>query len=151
MGGRIPAWALAAAIACGLIAAPAAEASFHLIDVREVHPGTAEDSYVELQMYSGGETFLGGHSLTLYSAAGALAHTSTFSANVANGQNQSTVLVGDSGVQAALGELQRRRRLPDGDQHHRRLARLPRRDHRRQGDPADDRTGLPDPPREQRR
>jgi hypothetical protein len=103
MGGRTFGCALAAAIGCGLLGTPAAEASFHLIDVREVYPGGAEDSYVELQMYAEGETLLKTHSLTLYDSTGALVHTSTFSTNLANGENQSTALVGDSGVQSAFG------------------------------------------------
>ena len=89
--------------AVGMVAAPAAEATFHLIKVREVYPGTNDDSYVELQMYAAGQTFLSGHSMTLYDSAGALSHTSTFSAGVAKGENQRTVLIGDSGVQAAFG------------------------------------------------
>ena len=36
-----------------MIAAPAAQATFHLMnEVREVYPGTGDDSYVELQMYA---------------------------------------------------------------------------------------------------
>jgi large repetitive protein len=86
-----------------LLAAPAAQATFHLIKVREVYPGAANDSYVELQTYAAGQNFLTGHSLTVYDASGALAHKSTFSSSVANGQNQATVLVGDSGVQTSFG------------------------------------------------
>jgi hypothetical protein len=86
-----------------LIAAPAAQATFHLIKVREVYPGSNDDSYVELQMYAAGQNMLSGHSLTLYNSAGTLVHSSTFSSSVANAANQQTVLVGDSGVQATFG------------------------------------------------
>ena len=86
-----------------LIAAPAAQATFHLIKVREVYAGTEDDSYVELQMYAAGQSFLNGHSLTLYNAAGGLSHSSTFSAGVTKSENQRTVLIGDSGVQARFG------------------------------------------------
>jgi hypothetical protein len=86
-----------------LVAAPAAQATFHLIKVREAYAGTSEDSYVELQMYAAGQSFLSGHSLTLYNAAGALSHTSTFPTGVAKSENQRTVLIGDSGVQASFG------------------------------------------------
>jgi hypothetical protein len=103
MGGRIFAWTLAAAAAGCMLLAPAAQATFHLIKVREVHPSTGEDSYVELQAFAGGQTFLTGHKMTLYSAAGALIHSSTFTTGMANGANQSTVLIGDSGVQTAFG------------------------------------------------
>src|SRR3954453_1319937 len=103
MGGRIFGWTLAAAAACALLLAPAAGATFHLIKIREVHPSSGQDSYVELQMYAGSQTFLGGHAVTLYNAAGTLIHSSTFSSGVANGLNQATVLVGDSGVQGSFG------------------------------------------------
>src|ERR1700710_922912 len=85
-----------------LIAAPA-QATFHLIKVREVHPGTSDDSYVELQMYAAGQSLLGGHSMTLYNASGSLVHSSTFSSPVPSSANQQTVLVGDTGVQQAFG------------------------------------------------
>lgn len=87
----------------GLIVAAPAGATFHLIKVREVHPGTNDDSYVELQMYAGGQNFLGGHAMTLYSASGTLVHSSAFSTAVPNGANQQTVLIGDTKVQEAFG------------------------------------------------
>jgi hypothetical protein len=90
-------------LAAMLLAAPAAQASFHEIKVREVYPGANNDSYVELQMYSAGQNFVVGHSLTLYDSAGALAHTSTFSTSVSNGANQATILIGDTNTQASLG------------------------------------------------
>lgn len=99
--GLVLCW-LCATLAAMLAAAPAAEASFHLIKVREVFPGGSDDSYVELQMYAAGQTFLTNHAMTVYDASGALVHSSKFSSGVANGQNQSTVLIGDTGV---LGEL----------------------------------------------
>lgn len=94
---------MAAAAALALLLAPAASATFHLIKVREVHPSSGQDSYVELQMYAGSQTFLNGHAVTVYDAAGALVHSSTFSSGVANGLNQATVLIGDSGVQSSFG------------------------------------------------
>ncbi|HXV05939.1 MAG TPA: hypothetical protein VFP23_08580 [Solirubrobacterales bacterium] len=90
-------------LAATLLAAPPAQATFHEIKVREVHPGTANDSYVELQMYAPGQTFLTTHSLTLYDPNGALVHTSTFSSDVANGANQATILIGDTSVEASFG------------------------------------------------
>jgi hypothetical protein len=85
-----------------LIAAPA-QATFHLIKVREVYPGTDDDSYVELQMFAAGQNFLGGHAMKLYNASGALIHTSTFSSTVSNAANQQTVLIGDTKVQQSFG------------------------------------------------
>jgi hypothetical protein len=86
-----------------LVAAPAAQATFHLIKVREVYAGTNNDSYVELQMFAAGQSLLGGHSMTLYSSTGTLSHTSTFAAGVTQTDNQSTVLIGDSNVETAFG------------------------------------------------
>ncbi len=91
------------ACACLLAGAPTAGATFHLIKVREAYPGQNQDSYVELQMFAASQSLLGGHSLTIYDATGTLVHASTFSSAVAGTQNQSTVLVGDSGVQNSFG------------------------------------------------
>jgi len=102
MGGRFAVFAVALA-AAGSVGAPAAEAAFHLVMVREVHPGAAEDSYVELQAYAAGQNFVAGHAVTVYDSAGGLVHTSSFSNSVANGENQRTILLGDSSVQAAFG------------------------------------------------
>jgi hypothetical protein len=90
-------------VAALLLAAPAAQATFHEIKVREVYPGAGNDSYVELQMYAAGQNFVATHSLKLYDSSGALAHTSTFSSSVTNGANQATILVGDTNTQANLG------------------------------------------------
>ncbi len=86
-----------------LLAAPSAQATFHLIKVREVHPGQSDDSYVELQMFAAGQSLLSGHSLTLYNSSGSLVHTSTFSSSVAHSADQQTVLIGDSAVQSTFG------------------------------------------------
>lgn len=94
---------LLAAVATLLAFAPAASATFHLIKVREVYAGQSDDSYVELQMYASGQSFLSGHSMTLYNSAGALVHSSTFSSGVAHSANQQTVLIGDTNVQTAFG------------------------------------------------
>jgi hypothetical protein len=99
--GRIALPLLAAALL--LLAAPPAQASFHLIKVREVHPGANDDSYVELQMYAAGQYLLGGRAMTLYNASGSLVHSSTFSSSVPNSANQQTVLIGDTRVQEAFG------------------------------------------------
>jgi hypothetical protein len=85
-----------------LIAAPA-QATFHLIKLREVYAGANDDSYVELQMFAGGQNFLSGHAMKLYNASGTLIHTSTFSSTVPNAANQQTVLIGDTKVQQAFG------------------------------------------------
>jgi hypothetical protein len=84
------------------MASPAA-ATFHLIKVREVFAGSNDDSYVELQMFAAGQSFLGGHSMTVYGPTGTLLHSSTFASGVAHSANQQTVLVGDTRVQEAFG------------------------------------------------
>lgn len=94
---------LSGLLAAALVAAPAAQASFHLIKVREVFPGSADDSYVELQMYAGGETFLTNRAMTVYDSSGTLVHSSKFTSGVTNGANQATVLIGDSNVQTKFG------------------------------------------------
>jgi hypothetical protein len=101
MGARLGVFVLA--ICLGLAVAAPAQATFHLIKVREVYPGTNDDSFVELQMFAGGQNFLGGHAMKLYNAAGTLVHTSTFSSTVPNSANQQTVLVGDTKVQQKFG------------------------------------------------
>jgi hypothetical protein len=86
--------------------APPACATFHRIKIREVYPGSVaspDSGYVELQMYSAGQDLVAGHALTTYDAKGSLTGTFTFTANVANAANQQTILIGESGVQAAFG------------------------------------------------
>ena len=106
-GRRWPATAaISVAIAVTAIAPSTAGAAFHLIKVREVHPGAANDSYVVLQMLAAGENFVGGHSLRIYGAAGATIHTFTFSPGYVapNGNHgNNTILVGDTGVQSRFG------------------------------------------------
>jgi hypothetical protein len=95
--------ALLSVIAVFVFAVPSAQATFHLIKVREVHPGQSDDSYVELQMFAAGQSLLGGHSLTLYGPSGSLIHTSTFSGSITHSANQQTVLIGDTAVQSTFG------------------------------------------------
>jgi len=102
---RILLFAGVALLAAAVFATPAC-ATFHLIKIREVYPGSVaspDSGYVELQMYSSGQDLVEGHALTIYDAKGSLAGTFTFTADVANAANQETILVGDSGVQAAFG------------------------------------------------
>jgi large repetitive protein len=102
-GFRICAVTLAVAVAVLALRASSAQATFHEIKVREVHPSTSDDSYVVLQMYVSSQNFLSGHSMKLYDSSGSLAHTSTFAASVSNGKSQATVLVGDTGVGSVFG------------------------------------------------
>ena len=89
--------------ATGLVAgSPPAHAAFHFMKIREVLPdGPGGEDFVELQMYSPGQTQLGGHMVTVYDNGGN-ADTFTLSGNVSNGDNQRTILIstgiGVSGV-----------------------------------------------------
>ena len=80
--------------AAGLVtAAPPAQAAFHLMSIREVQPtGPGGEDYVELQMYSPGQTQLDGHTLTVYDNGGN-PYPLVLSGNVANGDNQRTILI----------------------------------------------------------
>jgi hypothetical protein len=83
------------------VMATSASASFHLMKIREVSPGTgSNDSYVEIQMEAPGQNFLSnGAGLAVCNATCSPA-PATFGSftNVANGNNQDTVLFGDSGI-----------------------------------------------------
>ncbi len=80
-------------------------ANFHLMKVVEVFPGTAASpnaQYIVLQMYTGGQNVLGGHSLTVFNAAGTLVTTLTFPAmpaSLPNGASQDKVLIATTQAQ----------------------------------------------------
>jgi hypothetical protein len=94
---------LLAAVAATLLTATPAQATFHLMKVREIHTGGASGgSYVELQMLSGSQNFVSGHPIVVYNPNGTVAHTFTFSTSVANGQNQATILVAGPGYATAF-------------------------------------------------
>jgi hypothetical protein len=94
-------------VALAFLVAPAgASASFHLMQIREVYPGSAasqESKYVELQMYAGGENHVGGHTVRIFNAAGTVISTSTFTADVANGANQSTIVLATPQAEEQFG------------------------------------------------
>jgi hypothetical protein len=80
-----------------LALASPAQATFHEMSIREVYPGGADNaSYVELQMWAGGQEFVGGHHLIAYNPDGSVNEDFTFPSSVANGATQSTILVADS-------------------------------------------------------
>jgi hypothetical protein len=103
---RLLAGTLLACLAFFIPAAPAL-ATFHLIYVSEVYPGSAaqpQSSFVELQMYDDDENFVGGHAVTLHNATGATIGTFTFPADLPGSSiDQQKILVGDDGVEAAFG------------------------------------------------
>lgn len=97
----------AAVIATTLALGPApASATFHLMQIREVYPGSTaapEAEYVELQMWASGQNLVEGHALRSYDAVGNVIGTSTFTHNVANSANQSTLLLATPQAEAQFG------------------------------------------------
>jgi hypothetical protein len=81
----------------------AAPATFHEMSIREVYAGTPESQYVELQMWAAGQNLVGGHVLRTYNAGGGVSGTSTFTADVPNGANQSTILLATPAAEAEFG------------------------------------------------
>ena len=98
---------LAQACAGGLLALSApAMATFHLMKVVEIFPGTAASpsaQYVVIQMYASGQNLVGGHALTVYNAAGSVVGTFTFPGNVPNGANQAKILIATSQAESFFG------------------------------------------------
>lgn len=93
------------ATVCALVPLPAL-ATFHLVKVVEVFPGTASAptaQYVMLQMYFAGQTLVTGHSLKVFDGNGAALGTFTFSHNLANGANLATVLIATSDAGSLFG------------------------------------------------
>ena len=77
----------------------AAPNSFHFIKIKEIYAGSEafpgpQVQYVVLQMYAPGQTEVSGKQVRYFSRNGTLLDTFTFSANVPNGLDQSTILVG---------------------------------------------------------
>ena len=97
---------LAAAV-LWLIPCPAF-ASFHLMQIVEVFPGTTEQpdaQYIMLQMYFGGQTFVTGHSITVFDATNAPLDIFTFGSDVDNGNNQATILIATPAAQTLFGVM----------------------------------------------
>jgi hypothetical protein len=90
---------LGAALVVSLVGAASAGASFHLIKLREMFPGTVahpDSDYIELQMYVAGQTLVDNGDLRVFNADGS-AHTDyTPTSTVGAGESQRTVLIGDS-------------------------------------------------------
>src|SRR3954452_20158449 len=94
-----------------LLTAASASATFHLMKVREISPGTdgSDNSYVEVQAYAPFQNFLSnGAKIAVCNSNPSLVpgETTNFS-DLANGNSQDTVVFGDSGV--PMGEQGLRR------------------------------------------
>lgn len=89
----------------GLGAAPAV-ATFHLMEIREVNPGSTispGSEYVELQMYAAGQNLVGGHFLRAYGPTGSVIATNTFPADVKGDADQSTLVLATSEAESQFG------------------------------------------------
>ncbi len=98
--------ALAAALAILAVWVPAASATFHLIQIREVYPGSGANpgsEYVELQMWAAGQNHVDGHVLRTYDAAGGVSGTDGFAADVARGADQSTLVLATPEAESEFG------------------------------------------------
>jgi hypothetical protein len=96
------------AAALVMLVSAKASASFHDIKVVEVFAGSAaapNASYVQLQMYDAFQTITAGQILHVYDSAGVeiAASSLTIPTNVANGADQSYILIGTASVAAAFG------------------------------------------------
>ena len=83
-----------------------ASATFHLMKIREIFPGTTAApgaQYVMLQMYFAGQNLVSGHFIRVFDAGGATVATFTFAANVANGADQATILIATTDAQTLFG------------------------------------------------
>jgi len=95
---------LAAVLAAGLSVSPFA--SFHLIKITEVYPGSAaapNAQYIVLQMYSPGQNLVAGKEVQVFDAAGNLIQGFLFAANVPVGMDQSKILLATSEAQTFFG------------------------------------------------
>jgi hypothetical protein len=93
--------AAATALAALALVPASASAAFHLMKISEVFPGTPaafDKAFIELRMVAAGQNQVGGHSVTVYNAAGTLTATVPMTGPVPNGENNRTVLLGDIDV-----------------------------------------------------
>jgi hypothetical protein len=106
--GRLRAlWSTALVFLASLTIAPGpAFATFHLVQIREVYPGstiTPEAEYVELQMWASGQNLVAGHIVRSYDGEGKVTGTSSFTHDVSASANQSTLLLATPQVEAQFG------------------------------------------------
>jgi hypothetical protein len=95
------------ALAALVVAPSTASATFHLMSVKEIYPGDttngANAEFVELQMYSSGQTQVSGHKLIFYNASGQVSAQPSFGASVTHGDSQRTVLMATASAESAFG------------------------------------------------
>jgi cysteine-rich repeat protein len=94
-----------AALGIGLLVGPA-QATFHLMKIVELFPGTPASpsaQYVVLQMYASGQNLVGGHNITFFNAAGAQVANRVFASNLPNGANQTKILIATPQAETFFG------------------------------------------------
>lgn len=103
---RLHMWVQTGLLLGGALLSASAQSAFHLMKVVQVFPGTAaapDAQYVMIQMYSGGQNQLSGHGITVFDAAGTQVQQFLFAGAVANGANQSRVLIATPEAVAFFG------------------------------------------------
>ena len=98
--------ALTLAVLCAALAAPAA-ASFHFMRIVQVYGGDIDHpdaQYVVLQMCTGGQNFVGGHSIRFFDETGAAVGTpATFTTPMGNAASQAKILIATTSVETLFG------------------------------------------------
>ena len=97
--------AAVAALVFLLLPAPA-PATFHLMKIVEIFPGTTSDptaQYVMLQMYAPFQNFVAAQPVAIFDASGTPLGTFTFQSDVAKGANRSTILIATPAADALFG------------------------------------------------
>ncbi len=93
----------ATVVAVTVVPASPAAAVFHLSMIREVFAGSAEQpnaQFIELQMYAGNQNFVVGERVAVFDAAGTEVGSFVFTSNMANGEDQSYILVATPDAEA---------------------------------------------------
>ncbi len=114
---RLAASVAALALSALALWAPSASATFHLMAIREIYPGSLANpnsEYVELQMYAAGQNFVGGHLVDTYDASGTPIEANRIEGDAANGANQSTILIATPEAEAQFGFRADGRLAPSG-------------------------------------
>jgi hypothetical protein len=96
------------AIALGAlgVGASTASATFHLMQIREIYPGSIghpTEEYVELQMWAAGQNLVGGKTVRIFNSAGTEVGGAKFPRDVTNGANQSTLVLATPEANAQFG------------------------------------------------
>ena len=83
-----------------------ASATFHLMRIVEIFPGTASAltaQYVMLRMYAPFQNFVGGHSVEVFDPTGMALGTFTFAADVSNGAAGAPILIATADAAMLFG------------------------------------------------